>query len=81
LQQCSCGYFIGKDGLNRERAKVCRREKEKTSTWLYRDFILAYFGKKVSDTQNAVDVNARFLLTQEGARLTEKQGKQETFCQ
>jgi len=26
--------------------------KEKTPTWLYRDFILAYFGKKVSNAQN-----------------------------
>jgi hypothetical protein len=50
------------------------------STWLYRDFILAYFGKKVSNIQNGVDVNTRFFLAQEGARLTEKQGKQKTFC-
>lgn len=54
--------------------------KGKMSTWLYRDFILAYFGKKVSNIQNGVDVNTRFFLAQEGARLTEKQGKQKTFC-
>ncbi len=40
--------------------------KEKTPTWLYRDFIPAYFGEKVSNTQNGVDVNTRFLLAQEG---------------
>ena len=41
--------------------------KGKTPTWFYRDFIiLAYFGEKVSNTQNGVDINPLFLLAQEG---------------
>ena len=51
--------------------------KEKTPTWLYRDFILAYFGKKVSNMKYRVDVNTRFLLAQEGDSFDWKTGKTE----
>ena len=51
---------------NQTEASAFQALKEKTPTWLYRDFILAYFGKKVSNTQNGVGVNTRFILVQEG---------------
>jgi len=47
---------------NQTKAYDFQSLKEKTPTWLYRDFILAYSGKNVSNAQNGVGVNARFLL-------------------
>jgi hypothetical protein len=65
---------------NQTEAHDFQSLKKKTPAWLYRDFILACFGKKAQIYKMSLMSIPVFSSLKKGIRLTEKQGKQKTFC-